>query len=135
MQGLYAKSIILLCQKPTTHPLVHPLWLNTTVVHQHHTTLVEHHWFTNTTPLCFTNTTPPLVHHHWFTNTTPLLSQILQEHNRADDFIGDFCDGKLFKTHPLFKDAPKSLQIIAYFDEVEVCNPLAGHAGVHKLGK
>ncbi len=27
------------------------------------------------------------------------------------------------------------LKIIVYFDEVEVCNPLAGHAGVHKTGE
>ncbi len=29
---------------------------------------------------------------------------------------------------------PNALQLVAYFDEVEVCNPLAGHAGIHKLG-
>ena len=61
-------------------------------------------------------------------------SQIIQDHGRSDNFIGDFCDGELFKNHNLFKSNPKSLQIIAYFDEVEVCNPLAGHAGIHKLG-
>lgn len=61
--------------------------------------------------------------------------QILQEHNRDDEYIGDYCDGNLFKTHSLFKDTPRSLQIIVYFDEVEVCNPLAAHAGIHKLGK
>lgn len=60
--------------------------------------------------------------------------QVLKKHDRSDDFIGDFCDGKLFKTHDLFVKNPKSLQLIAYFDEVEVCNPLAGHAGIHKLG-
>ena len=36
--------------------------------------------------------------------------------------------------HPLFKNSPNSLQIIVYFDEVEACNPLGGHAGIHKLG-
>ena len=58
----------------------------------------------------------------------------LQEHSRSDDLIGDFCDGLLFKHHLLFSKSPKSLQLIVYFDEVEVCNPLGGHAGIHKLG-
>lgn len=56
-------------------------------------------------------------------------------HNRTDEYIADFCDGKLYKTHELFQNEANALQLIAYFDEVEVCNPLAGHAGVHKLGK
>ena len=25
--------------------------------------------------------------------------------------------------------------LILYFDELEVCNPLGSHSGVHKLGK
>lgn len=69
-----------------------------------------------------------------YVEAVSLFIQILQEHNYGNGFIGDFCDGKLFKTHDLFKNNKKSLQIIAYFDEVEVCNPLAGHAGIHKLG-
>ena len=27
-----------------------------------------------------------------------------------------------------------ALQLLCYFDEIEVCNPLAGVSGVHKLG-
>ena len=60
--------------------------------------------------------------------------QVLLDHQRGDEYVGDFCDGKLYKEHELFRHHPQALQIIAYFDEVEVCNPLAGHAGVHKLG-
>lgn len=37
--------------------------------------------------------------------------------------------------HPLFRQNPHALQIIAYFDELEVCNPLGGQAEIHKLGK
>ena len=54
---------------------------------------------------------------------------------RSDGFIADFCDGTLFKMHSLFGQNPHALQIIAYFDELEVCNPLGGQAGIHKLGK
>lgn len=59
---------------------------------------------------------------------------MLQDHSRHDEFIGDFCDGKLLKNHELFKHSPNALQIVVYFDEVEACNPLGSHAGVHKLG-
>ena len=37
--------------------------------------------------------------------------------------------------YPLFRAHPDALQLIIYFDEIEVCNPLGSHAGVHKLGK
>ena len=37
-------------------------------------------------------------------------------------------------SHNFFKDHPDGLQIIAYFDEIEVCNPLGAQSGVHKLG-
>ena len=41
----------------------------------------------------------------------------------------------MFKSHPLFKEDPLALQIIAYYDDVEVCNPLGSHRGINKLGK
>ena len=46
----------------------------------------------------------------------------------------DFCDGTLFRDHPLFSSDPLALQILAYFDELEVCNPLGSHIKKHKLG-
>ena len=51
-----------------------------------------------------------------------------------DSRLRDFCDGELFKTHPLFSTDLFALQIIAYFDELEVCNPLGTHIKRHKLG-
>lgn len=36
--------------------------------------------------------------------------------------------------HPLFSCDPHALQIIAYYDELEVVNPLGSHVKVHKLG-
>ena len=44
-----------------------------------------------------------------------------------NELLEDFCDGTLFKEHPLFSCDPYALQIIAYFDELEVCNPLGSH--------
>ena len=60
-----------------------------------------------------------------------------------DNFLEDYCDGTLFKNHPLFaahcEDEVESrscvkLQFIIYFDEVETNNPLGASKGKHKLG-
>ena len=48
--------------------------------------------------------------------------------------IEDFCDGNLFKQHALFSNDPYALQILAHFDEIEVCNPLGSHVKKHKMG-
>lgn len=45
----------------------------------------------------------------------------------------DFCDGNLFKNHPLFSANPLALQIILFYDELELCNPLGTHVKKHKL--
>ena len=39
------------------------------------------------------------------------------------------CDGSVFANHPLFsQDSWSTLQIVAYYDELEICNPLGSHA-------
>ena len=48
--------------------------------------------------------------------------------------LEDFCDGSLFKTHPLFSWDPLALQIIGYYDELEVVNPIGSYVKKHKLG-
>lgn len=53
---------------------------------------------------------------------------------RTDGYLSDYCDGYLFKNHSLFRTKPNALQLILYFDELEICNPLGSHSGVHKLG-
>ena len=59
---------------------------------------------------------------------------MFQPNLHSDSYLADFCDGYLFKNHDLFQAYPNALQLILYFDELEVCNPLGSHAGVHKLG-
>lgn len=49
-------------------------------------------------------------------------------------FIGDFCDGSTFEQHDLFSVYSNALQIIAYYDEVEVVNPIGTYVKKHKLG-
>ena len=50
------------------------------------------------------------------------------------NLLRDFCDGDRFKSHPLFRNDNNALQIVAYYDELEICNPLGAAAKVHKLG-
>ena len=48
--------------------------------------------------------------------------------------IADYCDGQVFQQHPLFSRDPCALQIILYYDEVEVVNPLGSKTSKHKVG-
>ena len=48
--------------------------------------------------------------------------------------LEDFCDGTQFREHPLFSVDPHALQIMLYFDEAEICNPLGPSAKINKLG-
>ena len=38
-------------------------------------------------------------------------------------------------SHVLFLQNPQAIQLVIYFDELEVCNPLGAQSGVHKLGQ
>ena len=41
----------------------------------------------------------------------------------------DLCDCFFYKEHPIFKADPLALQVILYFDDIEVANPLGAKAG------
>ena len=60
--------------------------------------------------------------------------KVEHSHKRNDGFLSDFCDTEHFKNHPLFGVDPYALQLLLYFDELEVCNPLGSRANKHKLG-
>lgn len=57
----------------------------------------------------------------------------LRQH-KHDDVIEDVCDGQYFKTHPLFSKDSTALQIMLYYDELEIANALGSKTGKHKLG-
>ena len=46
----------------------------------------------------------------------------------------DFCDSKVAKSHPLFSQDSKALQILLYYDEIELCNPIGNSKTKHKIG-
>ena len=51
-----------------------------------------------------------------------------------DTLLRDLSDGTVYIAHPVFSKNRNALQIIAYYDEIELCNPLGSHAKFHKLG-
>lgn len=63
-----------------------------------------------------------------------LTVQVQSCHKRSDGLMGDFCDGKLYRDHALFTSNPKALQVMLYYDDVEICNPLGSKSKIHKLG-
>ena len=44
-----------------------------------------------------------------------------------DGVVEDACDGVVFRSHLLFANDPFALQIIAFYDEFDLCNPLGMH--------
>ena len=60
--------------------------------------------------------------------------QINGGHNDTPGFLSDYCDGQQFHEHPLLSSTP-CLQIILYYDELEICNPLGSRRKKHKVGK
>ena len=49
--------------------------------------------------------------------------------------VGDYCDGQKFQNHPLYRTNPSALQLIIYYDELELCNPLGSRRKKHKIGE
>ena len=55
----------------------------------------------------------------------------MRGHMRQDGYLSDYCDGSIFQEHSLFA---VGLQILLYYDELEICNPLGTKVKIHKLG-
>ena len=60
--------------------------------------------------------------------------QVLKVHTRTDGLIGDYGDGWFIKNDSYFQSNANALQLILYYDDIEVCDVLASHRGQHKLG-
>ncbi len=56
----------------------------------------------------------------------PIKQEILRSASHGDNLLHDLSDGCMFKKHPFFRANPNGLQIVAYYDEVETCNPSSG---------
>ena len=48
--------------------------------------------------------------------------------------MSDYCDGSSFAQHPLFSVEPQLLQVLLYYDDVEIYNALGTKVKRHKFG-
>lgn len=55
-------------------------------------------------------------------------------HQRKDDIVEDFCDSIHAKSHPLFGNNKTALQLMLFYDDLEVCNPIGSSRKKHKIG-
>ena len=53
---------------------------------------------------------------------------VMQGNSKEREILGDYCDGINYMTEH------HALQIILYYDELELCNPLGTSAKIHKIG-
>lgn len=61
--------------------------------------------------------------------------QVMDTHRQTStNVLSDYCDGKCCREHPLFSTDPVALQLILYYDELELCNPLGSRRKKHKIG-
>ena len=67
-------------------------------------------------------------------NEQVVLAEVETSHQITDSMLRDICDGSFFKEHPVFLKNPTALQIIGFYDDVEVTNPLGSNAKKHKVG-
>ena len=52
----------------------------------------------------------------------------------TSDLMMDICDGDLYKSHSVFQGNDNALQVIAYYDEVTLTNPIGSRAKKHTIG-
>ena len=60
--------------------------------------------------------------------------QIEYDHSMTNGKLRDFCDGSFYKNHLLFSSNSSALQIMMYFDEFDVCDPLGSKSSKYKIG-
>lgn len=59
----------------------------------------------------------------------------MRGHTRRYDLIEGYCDAEAYRNHPLFSVCHHALQVLFYYDDVEVVNPIGSRTKIHKLGK
>ena len=62
-----------------------------------------------------------------------IFSEVVNGHISQDNTLQDVCDGELFKENILFSESHKHLQLMLYFDDFNVVNPLGNKLKKHKL--
>ena len=85
-------------------------------------------WVDQSNPICSKGTNSK-----WRSGLNQNVTQIDKGHK--SQALMDYCDGTNFSSHPLFSIHSSALQIVFYYDDLEVCNPLGSKAKIHKLSK
>ena len=49
--------------------------------------------------------------------------------------MSDVCDGDYYRSHPIFRQSDKTLQIFGYYDELVLTNPLMSRRNKYKIAK
>lgn len=60
--------------------------------------------------------------------------KVMDGHAQRDGTLRDFCDGSKYQKCSLFSSDKTAFQLILYYDELELCNPLGAHRKKHKIG-
>ena len=55
-------------------------------------------------------------------------------HKSPGEFLSDICDGEIMEEKAISQSSVPVLQIIAYFDEMTLTNPLMSRAKKYKIG-
>ena len=55
-------------------------------------------------------------------------------HRCPGELLADVCDGTIFTTNSILCDDEATLQIVAYYDEFTIVNPLMSCAKKYKIG-
>jgi hypothetical protein len=64
-----------------------------------------------------------------------VLREVMNGHmEETDMLLGDYCDGEKHKSHSVYMVDHSHLQLGIYFDELELCNPLASRRTKLKIG-
>jgi len=50
--------------------------------------------------------------------------EVFQSHSSGDGVLRDFCDGCFVRQNSIFQAHKDALQLILYYDDIEVANPL-----------
>lgn len=65
-----------------------------------------------------------------------MLSEVENPHHSDDENLRDVADGDFCRHHhPIFSQDRRALQVIGYYDDLEVANPLGSKAKIHKIGE
>jgi hypothetical protein len=63
-----------------------------------------------------------------------VVEDIENPHWLQTNLMSDVCDGDMFRSHSLFSSDPQSLQIILYYEDLEIFSALGANVKKHKVG-